>query len=301
MLHPGRRNSPSTPGAPRRWHSRRMRLGIGLAVAVSLLGADARADWQAAVWAGPTFPFYEQSFEFDPGPLGGTGAVVVSQDGLFRLDGRGGISLGAALAFHPVPAVGLEVRVDTADVDVTTGGARYRVRVPLPPPIGSLLTDVAFTDGEGDLERLTPVSLNLRLRSPGATRLTASGGVSYLPSFRFAIRQPIAAGLGGGGPLVEIAEVIVPAEALPEQEGDGRWGVNGGVGIERRVGGRLVVHADGRYFRFQRQTLYWGEPQGTGALTPVQAELVREISGRLDPARFNPTFFQATLGVALSF
>jgi hypothetical protein len=33
----------------------------------------------------------------------------------------------------------------------------------------------------------------------------------------------------------------------------------------------------------------------------VQDQLVREITARLDPVRFNPTFFQATAGVALSF
>ena len=124
--------------------------------------------------------------------------------------------------------------------------------------------------------------------------------MSYLPAFRFVIRQPIAAGLGGA-PLVEIAEILLPAEALPEQEGDGRWGVNGGVGIQHRIGSRLQIQADGRYFHFQRQTLYWGQPQGTGALTPVQDELVRQITARLDPVRFNPTFFQATAGVSLSF
>ena len=279
-----------------------MRLRSGaLSLAACLIASGARADWEVAVHGGPTFPFYAQSFEFDPGPLGGPAGAVISQEGVFRLDGRGGLSLGMALAFHPHSAVGIELRLDTADVDVRTGGVRYRVRVALPPPLGNLATDVAFTEGEGDLERLRPVSLNLRVRSPGTTRVMASGGVSYLPVFRFAVRQPIEAGLGGGAPLFEVAEILVPAQALPEQEGDGRWGVNGGIGLQHRIGSRLQLQADGRYFRFQRQTLYWGEPQGTGALTPVQDELVRQITARLDPVRFNPTFFQATVGVALSF
>lgn len=270
------------------------------AAAASLFGPDAGAEWQAAVWAGPTFPFYEQSFSFDPGPIGGGAGTVISQEGLYRLDGSGGISLGASLAYHPHPAVGVELRVDTADVDVVTGGSSYGVRIAV-PPFGTINSTVAFTEGEGDLERLRPLSLNLRVRSPGTVRVTASGGVSYLPTFRFAIRQPIEAGLGSSGPQFEVAEIVVPAEALPEQEGDGRWGINGGIGFQHRIGARLQVQADGRYFRFQRQTLHWGEPQGTGALTPVQDELVREITSRLDPVRFNPTFFQATVGVALSF
>ena len=32
-------------------------------------------------------------------------------------------------------------------------------------------------------------------------------------------------------PLVEVAEILLPAEALPEEEGDGRWGLNGGIGL----------------------------------------------------------------------
>jgi hypothetical protein len=278
-----------------------MTLGVGvLPLVACLVASDARADWEVAVLGGPTFPFYQQSFEFDPGPIAGGAGAVISQEGLYRLDGRGGISFGASLAYHPHPAAGLELRVDTADVDVRTGGSSYRVRIAV-PPFGTVDSTFAFTEGEGDLERLRPLSLNLRLRSPGAFRVTASGGVSYLPAFRFAIRQPISAGLGSSGPQLEVAEILVPAEALPEQEGDGRWGVNGGVGIQHRVGPRLQLVADGRYFRFQRQTLYWGQPQGTGALTPVQDELVRQITARLDPVRFNPTFFQAAVGVALSF
>ena len=277
-----------------------MTLRVGaLSLVACLVASAARADWEIAVHGGPTFPFYEQSIAFDPGPISGVPGVFITQAGEYRLDGRGGLSLGAALAYHPHPAVGLELRVDTADVDVRTGGSSYRVRFPL-PILGTIDSTVSFTEGDGDLERLRPVSLNLRLRSPGRFRVTASGGVSYLPVFRFAIRQPISAGVASGG-MVEVAKILVPAEALPEQEGDGRWGVNGGIGLQVRIGAHLHAQADGRYFTFQRQTLYWGEPQVTGALTPLQDLLVREITARLDPARFNPTFFQATVGVALSF
>src|SRR5688572_1745073 len=220
-----------------------MTRAIPAAVVILLTVAPAaRADWEIAIHGGPTFPFYQQSFAFDPGPIGGGAGTIVSQEGLYELDGRGGISAGAALAFHPHDAVGLELRVDTADVDVRTGGSSYRVRVPV-PPFGTIDSTLSFTEGEGDLERLRPVSLNLRLRSPGTFRFTASGGVSYLPSFRFAIRQPLSAGLGGSGPQLEIAEILVPAEALPEEEGDGRWGVNGGVGFQYQVAPRVHLVA----------------------------------------------------------
>ncbi len=278
-----------------------LRTEIGAVIVVCGLTAPVAADWQAAIHGGPTFPFYQQSFEFDPGAVGGPADAVITPEGVYRLDGQGGISIGAALAYHPRQVLGLEARLDTADVSVRTGGVRYRVRVALPPPVGTVNAALAFTEGQGDLERLRPLSLNVRLRSPGRTRVTASGGVSYLPAIRFAIRQPIGAALGAGGPVVEIGEIVVPAEALPAEKGDGRWGGNGGAGVEHPIGARLRLLADARYFRFQRQTLYWGEPQATGALTPLQNELVREITARLEAVRFNPTFFQATAGIALSF
>ena len=272
------------------------------ACAVALLalapGAGA-ADWEAAAWAGPTFPLYEQSFTLDPRAITGVGGITVDPEGVYRLDGEGGISFGGSLSFYPVPILGFEGRIDTADVDVATGGVRYIVRGNV-PPFGTIRTTLVFTEGEGDLDRLLPLSLNLRLRTPGSLSAFASGGVSYLPGFRFVIRQPVEAELGDG-PLIPLGEVTLPAEALPEQEGDGRWGWNVGGGIQVGVAPRVKLHADARYFHFQRQTLNWGEPEGSGALSGIAGQIVEAVAGELEPARFNPTFFQATAGVAVTF
>ena len=272
---------------------------LAVLLTLALPAAATAADWEAAIFAGPTFPFYEQSFEFDPGSITGPGTIVVDEQGVFRLDGNGGLSVGASLAFYPASAFGLEARIDTADVDVGTEGARYDVRANI-PPFGNLRTTVAFTEGEGDLERLRPLSLNVRLRTPGTLSAFASGGASYLPGFRFVIRQPIEASLGDG-PLVPVGEVSLPAEALPDEEGDGRWGWNAGGGFQWTAGPRVKVFAEGRYFYFQRQTLFWGEPQGSGTLDVLQRDLVRQITEDLEPVRFNPTFFQATGGISFSF
>jgi opacity protein-like surface antigen len=269
--------------------------------AVTLLLAAlpaAAGDWEVAAWAGPTFPGFEQSFEFDPGRVTIPG-VIVDEAGVFRMDGRGGIAFGGSLAFHPVPVLGIEARLDTADVDVTTSGAQYDLRANV-PPFGPVRATVAFTEGEGDLERLTPVSLNLRLRAPGPLGLFASGGVSYLPGFRFEIRQPVEAALGDG-PLLPIGEVTLPAEALPGEEGEGRWGWNVGGGLQVQVAPRVRLLAEGRYFWFQGQTLFWGEPEGSGALAGIPGEIVRQIAGELEPVQFKPTYWQATAGVALRF
>jgi opacity protein-like surface antigen len=276
-----------------------MKTPTAVALLTFAAASASAAGWEATVWAGPTFPLYEQSFALDPRAITGVGGITVDQEGVFRLDGNGGISFGGSLAFYPVPAVGIEGRIDTADVDVSTGGVQYVVRTSV-PPFGNVRTSVVFSEGEGDLERLRPLSLNLRLRTPGSLSAYASGGVSYLPGFRFVIRQPVEVAVGDG-PSIPVGEVEVPAEALPEREGDGRWGWNAGGGVQFGVAPRVKLHVDVRYFHFQRQTLNWGEPEGSGALGPIARDLVEAVAGELEPARFNPNFFQATGGIALSF
>jgi hypothetical protein len=257
------------------------------------------AGWEAALHAGQTFPFYEQSFEFDPGALTIPGATV-TQRGIFRLDAKGGLALGASLAWQG-SVVGLEARVDTADVRVETEGARYDVTVRV-PVIGTLTTPVDLGGGTLDLERLRPMSLNLRVRTRGRVGFGASGGVSYLPAFRFEVRQRVSVGIpvvGPGG--LDLAGVALTAEALPEQEGDGRLGWNAGGGLRYELGERALLVVEGRYFWFQRQTLFWGEPVPDAGLPQLQSEVVRQVAARLEPVRFNPTFFQATAAIGLRF
>jgi hypothetical protein len=193
---------------------------VALMAFASMAPQHAIADWEAALHGGPTFPFYQQSFSFDPGPIAGAPGVVVTQEGLYRLDGRGGISFGASLAYHPLPAVGLELRVDTADVDVRTGGSSYRVRIPV-PPFGTVDSTFGFSEGEGDLERLRPISLNLRLRSPGSFRVTASGGVSYLPAFRFAIHSRSPPAFPAAGPRSRWRRSWFPRKRCPSRKATG--------------------------------------------------------------------------------
>ena len=92
-----------------------------------------------------------------------------------------------------------------------------------------------------------------------------------------------------------------PRRRSPGQEGEGRWGWNAGGGVQWRVAPRVRLLAEGRYFWFQSQTLFWGEPEGSGALAGVPGEIVRQIAGELEPVQFNPTYWQATAGVALTF
>ena len=80
-------------------------------VAVVLVPAAARAgELELGVFAGRAFPTYEQTFQYSPGafippiPLPG---ISITEEASFGLRAKGGLSLGASLAFYPVGAFGL--------------------------------------------------------------------------------------------------------------------------------------------------------------------------------------------------
>lgn len=144
----------------------------------------------------------------------------------------------------------------------------------------------------------------MRLRSKGRWRITASAGLSYLPSFRFRVVQTVGVGLpffDGRRLGVDVARVSLGAEARPEQEGEGRLGVQAGASLSYPLGRRVRATADVRYFAFQPQTIRWERAVTDTALPGLQEEIVRQIESRLEPVRFNPTFFHAAAGLALSF
>jgi hypothetical protein len=280
-----------------------MRLAI---LFFALAAPAAAADWEASAWLGPAFPFYEQRFEYDPGPLSlGIPGTALDQRGNFALDARGGVVLGASIAYSFSAQVGLELRLDTADVHVRTQGARYALTARLPPPLPAVLTrDVDLGTGDVDVERVRPVSLNLRVRSRGPFRLTASAGGSWLPGFSFVAHQAVALGLPGFNgtvPVPDLANVSLAAEALPGDRGEGRLGFNAGVGVQRPIGRRWSLSVEGRYFWFQRQTLHWGRTESDTLLPPLEEALISQIEEGLEPAKFNPTFFQATAGLVFTF
>jgi hypothetical protein len=273
-----------------------------IAAALLPLGASA-GELEISAHIGPTFPFYKQAFEFDPGVLSGLPAnVTVEQEDIFRLDARGGLALGAAASYQFSPWLGLEARVDTADVRVRITGARYLIRLDLPTPLPDLASELDLSSGDANLHRLHPVSLNLRARSAGRTRVGVSAGLSYLPSFRFEIAQGVRLQPREPLPLpATTAVVTLPAEALPGERDQGRLGVNAGLFVQVGINERVALQAEGRYFHFRKQTLFWGTPGIEPRLPVVEQTIVEEIAGRLDPAEFNPTFFQLTAGLAIRF
>ena len=272
------------------------------AAAASPLAAE---DWEITASAGKVFPFYDQTFEYDPGALASPiPGATLEQRGVFMLDARGGVALNLALTRDLGRHVALEARLDTADVRVQTIGARYHLRANLPAPLPPLSTDVDLGTGTVDLERLRPLSLDLKLQGGRRPRLAVSAGVSWLPGFRLAVNQAIGIGLPGlsGSRLaLDVARVGLTAEALPSERGQGRLGGNAALSVGVPLGRRLTLVLDGRYFRFQKQTLHWGRAQTSGALPAIQENLVRQVEARLQPVVFNPTFFHTSLGLALGF
>jgi len=273
---------------------------LGAAAAAPALAAA--GDVEIAVRAGQVFPFYEQSIRFDPGPFLRATFPGVSVEPVqdLRLEGRGGLALGGGLTWYLSDNLGLEARVDTADVSVRARDAKVRVRIPLPSPLPSFSADVDIP-ATGELDRLRPLSLNVRARTGGRFKAHASAGVSYLPSLRFSVHSSFLTNvpLFFGAPL-DLAHLAVRGEARPEGEGQGRIGFNGGAGFGWPLGDRVSAEIDGRYFRFREQTLTWsGEPGLT--LSPIEQQLLRELLNTLGEGRFNPNFFQVTGGVTIRF
>ena len=280
-----------------------MRLLLATCLVAGLARGAAAEGWELTVTAGKVFPLYNQMFEYDPGTLAPPiPGATLEQQGVFTLDARGGLALNLALARDLAAHVAIEGRLDTADVTVDTIGARYRLRVNLPAPLPPLSTDVDLGTGNVDLKRLRPVSLNLKLHTGDRVRLAASGGASWLPKLEFVVNQTIGANLSGLGRNIslDVARVALRAQALPSESGQGRWGGNAGLALEVRAGPAVFV-AEGRYFRFQKQTLQWGRAQTSGVLPAIPEDLVRQIESRLEPVVFNPAFFHASLGLALRF
>jgi hypothetical protein len=282
-----------------------VRVLAGLLALTAIADPAGAEGWEIAVSAGKVIPFYDQSFEYDPGALSSPiPGATIEQRGVFRLDARGALALNLAIARDLGRHIAVEARLDTADVSVDTIGAVYRVRASLPAPLPPLSTDVNLGTGTVDLERLRPVSLNLKAQGGGRARVSLSAGASYLPSFRFAVEQAIGIGLPGivGTRLaLDVARVGLAAEALPSQQGQGRWGVNAGIAVGVRVAPRVSVVAEGRYFHFQKQTLQWGRAEGAGVLPAIQENIVRQVAAKLEPIVFNPAFFHTSLGLSVRF
>ena len=278
-----------------------MRKAVALLLAVLAAPVLAVAgELELTGYGGYTFPFYKQTFEYDPGPVTvPIPGVTVEQGGSFALEASGGPAFAGGLAFYVTGGFGFEVRYDRADITVDTRASSYTVRVGLPPPLDPVVANLALAEGTAELKAAAPFSLNLKLRTPGSVRLTVSGGASRLGDLEFTVQQMIGLGVIAFNldeSHIQVGTIGVKATSVAEST----WGGNLGLGLQIPLGEHGALVLEGRGFYFPKRTVEW-EPVVDRPLSAIELALLARLQERLPAVEFEPWWVQATVGFALRF
>jgi len=278
------------------------RAWVGIVVLLAGGSPAVAAELELAGYAGLTLPFYEQTFPIDlrppERPIQG---IQIRQEQPLRLNAKGGLVFAGAATVYLGGAFGLEARYDSADVDITADPPLYSLRLSSPFPNFSTTLEPAPT--VVTLSSLTPISLNLKLRTPGAIRFFISGGVSYLPDFQLAVTQPLNLRLGGLGlpPGLDFGSLTAQAVSRPDESTEeSRFGGNVGLGLQFKLSDHAALAVDARVFYFPKQVLNWQVVQAGGVVV-VPDELLDALEAQLEPVRFNPAYFHLLGGIAFTF
>lgn len=238
------------------------------------------------VFTGLAYPLYDERLTLRPGGPSIPGVdVTVAEAPVLR--GDGGAVFGAAVGLE-FGLVALEGRIDSIDAGIDFSGARYDLRgnaFPLQGLSASLIAEA----GRFDADRISVLSINARLRTPGPLALVASGGVSYLPDLS----------VSGSVPLNVLSPDLPPfgfaagltLRGTPGQS-EHRLGLNGGAGV-RLGSGRLALIAEVRGFYFREYELRFGTADGP--------PLLDELLDQADAIRFEPVFVNAQAGLSFRF
>jgi hypothetical protein len=280
-----------------------MKKALAVLLTVLSLPALARAGGvEIAGFAGYTFPFYSQTFTYDPGPIEvPIPGVSLTQNGIFELKGSGGLAFAGSLTVFASDTFGFELRLDGADVTVDTKTASYTVRADLPPPLDPVFADLSLAKGTADVQGMKPFSLNVKLQTPGNVRLYVSGGASHLGTLDLTLTQTVALGVTAVNLETGNLEVAtIGLKGTTPTEGQSSWGGNLGLGLRIPIGERGALVLEGRGFYFPKRTIEW-EPVIENALSPLEEELLSRVLDRLDPVEFEPWWVQASVGLAIRF
>ena len=265
---------------------------LGTALTASAQG------WEVSILAGWTAPTFEEQFVFSPDiDLPDIPGGSIRRDGEFALRAKGSFAFGGSVSYFFNEHVAIEGRIDTINFDIDTIGPRFEANVDLLPglPLATAVLDVGI--GTINVERLFPLSLNLKVRTGGTARFVASGGLSYLPRVRFDAFQPVSLSIGGFGlPAFELASVVLEAGAI--DSGESRWGFNVGAGVEIQVSAHVAIIGDVRVHSFSSQTFVWQRSEEPSS--PIEEILIEELE-KLPPIEIELIYFQATGGVAFRF
>jgi hypothetical protein len=273
-------------------------LVVALAAAPSL----AAAELELTGYGGYTFPFYSQTFKYDPGPVTvPIPGVSVEQGGSFELKASGGPAFAGGIAFYVTDGFGFEVRYDHADITVETQSSSYTVRMGFPAPLDPVVADLALTEGTVDLHAAAPLSLNLKLRTGGSVKLTASGGASRLGDLQLTAEQTIGLGVVLFDLVQDTVQVgTIGVQATAAAETGSSWGGNLGLGLQIPIGERAALVFEARGFYFPKRTVEW-EPVLDRPLTDIEEDLLERVQERLPAVEFAPWWVQATVGFSIRF
>jgi len=277
----------------------RQRLVLLLAV-VAVPPVAGAAEFELTGYAGYTFPFYSQTFKYDPGPVTvPIPGVTVDQGGTFALDASGAPAFAGGAAFYFTGGLAVEVRYDRADLTVDTKASSYTVRVGLPPPLDPVVADLALTQGTADLKAAAPFSINLKLRTPGSVRFFLSGGASHLGDLEFTTQQTVGLGVTAVDlqkSHVNVGTIRVKGTAAAESS----WGGNLGLGLQIPIGSHGALVLEGRGFYFPKRKVEWA-PVVDRPLSAIELALLARLQERLPAVDFEPWWIQATAGFAIRF
>jgi hypothetical protein len=237
------------------------------------------------LFLGRAFPIYEEELVLRAGSPSIPG-VDVDVIGSPELRTDGGPVFGGALAFE-FGVFAIEGRLDATNVGFDFTGAEYRLEGQTSPFNGVTGTFIA-DEGRFDFDRISLLSLNARLRSPGAVGIVVSGGFTLLPDLTITGTVPVSAAVSG------IPFPVIEADLglrLTPDESAHRLGVNAGGGL--RIGGRVALMAEARVFYFGEYELRFVPEGGT--------DLLDDLFVAVPPVRFRPVFVNAQAGLVFRF
>ena len=262
------------------------RAAVVLFVLLTAAPSSARAEWDLSLFVGQAFPTYDERLVIRLPGVPPAPGLDIQASGTPELQADGGPVFGAALA-REFGILAIEFRIDVTEVALELTGVRYDITAD-PPVFGVSRASVTVGEARLDSNRLSLMSVNARLGTPGPVSLIASGGLSYLPDFEVGGSIPVTFTVEGLGTSLAQPRLLITAE--PNQSSD-RWGVNGGGGL--RFGGRVAVFAEARVF-------YFGEYDLDVAFDEVQP-LVNALLDEIEPVQFRPLIFNAVAGLMFRF
>jgi hypothetical protein len=271
-------------------------------LASSLVAAPSAsaASFEIAGYGGLTIPFYEQTFTVSLAPPANVfPGVSIQQERPLSLNAKSGLILAGGATLY-LGALGIEARYDAATVDITSTPPLYSVALSRPFPNFRFTLEPAPT--VITISNLTPVSLNLKLRTPGPLRFFFSGGVSYLPDFQLAVQQKLDLSVAGIPlpPGTNLGSLTATAVTRPEDPDNSHLGGNAGLGLQIQLGGHVSLVGEARGFFFPKQVLSWQVSQQPGFVT-LPSEVTNALAQQLQPIRFNPAYFHLVGGIAFTF